>query len=250
MARVRTSRWVVAGLALAAAPAAAWAPETRVEIVDDAVRLMPESLRLALERQREALLRGMLEPMSDEDGPDHRPPWSAGRLDESVVDAVGRLQRSLAQQAGFVEIARGFGELAHFVSDAGFPPGATSEAGRRYTHFARFCEGARARFPLVFDGYSDAELATGDYRAFALRILRTAREDDRQLAIAYAAAGDPPDPAAFDDRSVPFAVGSLSYSRTVTDLARAWLAVWATAGGDVGRMPYLRPPAIPSAGGP
>jgi hypothetical protein len=76
MIGVRTSRWAVVWVALTAAPGLAWSPETRVAIADDAVRLMPESLRLALERQREALLRGVLEPMAGEDGLDHRPPWS------------------------------------------------------------------------------------------------------------------------------------------------------------------------------
>ena len=48
-------------------------------------------------------------------------------------------------------------------------------------------------------------------------------------------------PSAFDDRSVPFAIGSLSYSRTVTYIVRAWLAAWDGAHGDLGRTPYMRP---------
>ncbi len=39
-------------LALAVTPAAAWNPETRIRMIDEAVRLMPASLRLALERHR------------------------------------------------------------------------------------------------------------------------------------------------------------------------------------------------------
>jgi hypothetical protein len=68
-----------------------------------------------------------------------------------------------------------------------------------------------------------------------------ARDEDRELARAYSLAGDPPSPAAFDDRSIPFAVGSLAYSHTVTDIVRAWLAAWRLGGGDVGRTPYLEP---------
>ena len=47
-------------LTLSLPPALAWAPETRVRMVDEAVRLMPASLRKALESHRERLLRGML----------------------------------------------------------------------------------------------------------------------------------------------------------------------------------------------
>ena len=64
--------------------------------------------------------------------------------------------------------------------------------------------------------------------------------EDRELARAYAAAGDPPAAAAFDDRSIPFAVGSLSYSRAVNDIVRAWLTAWRMAGGDTGRTPYAK----------
>ena len=92
----------------------------------------------------------------------------------------------------------------------------------------------------MFYGHEEDGLARDDYRAFAAGVVRRASAEDRELARAYAAAGDPPDPAAFDDRSVPFAVGSLSYSHGVTDLVRVWLAVWRRAGGDMGRTPYVK----------
>ena len=75
----RALQWILTLLALTlATPCAAWEPDTRVRMVDEAVRLMPESLRLALTAHRRDLLIGMLEPMTTEDGPEHRPPWSDG----------------------------------------------------------------------------------------------------------------------------------------------------------------------------
>jgi hypothetical protein len=220
----------------------AWQPETRVRMVDEAVRLMPASLRLVLETRREMVLRGMLEPMTEEDGPAHRPPWHGGTLDAEVGLRAKALVDSVERTASFEQVARNFGELAHYVADSSFPPGASGQAGAaRYANFAAFCESRRERFPLVFYGHDDPDLDHGDFRAFALRILREARSEDVELARAYLEAGDPPAPAAFDDRSIPFAVGSLSYSRTVTYIVRAWLAAWGRADGDLGRTPYLRP---------
>ena len=100
------------------------------------------------------------------------------------------------------------------------------------------CESRLDRFPLVFYGHEDPHLADGDYRAFARSAMEHAADRDRDLARAYAAAGDPPNPMYFDDRSVPFAIGSLSYSRSITQVARLWLTAWERAGGDVGRTPY------------
>ena len=226
-------------LTLPPMPALGWAPETRVRMVDEAVRLMPLSLRKALEGQRQRLLHGMLAPMTNEGGPEHRPPWAAGRLEEELQRAAARLADTLRQPTAFGDVAERFGDLAHYVADAGFPPGASKEnEDQRYRHFSAFCESRRERFPLVFYGHEDAQLEAGGYRSFGLRVMQLASVNDRELARAYAAAGDPPDPAAFDDRSVPFAIGSLAYSQSITHIVRIWIDVWQRAGGDTGRTPY------------
>jgi hypothetical protein len=227
-------------LASWAAPVLAWSPETRVHMTDEAVRLMPASLRLALETHREPLLRGLLSPMTREDDPEHRPRWLQGTLDRAVEAEIVALAETLSGPASFAEIAERFGRVAHYVADAGFPPGVSDQggAGLRYAHFADFCEDRQERFPVVFYGHDDPDLDRGDFQAFALAVMDRARGEDAELERAYAAAGSPPNPAAFDDRSVPFAVGSLSFSRTFTDIVNVWLAVWKTAGGDMGRTPY------------
>jgi hypothetical protein len=43
----------------------------------------------------------------------------------------------------------------------------------------------------------------------------------------------------FDVRSLPFGIGSLSYSRSVSDTARLWLHLWKQAHGDLTGTPYL-----------
>lgn len=206
-------------------------------MIDDAVRLMPRSLRTVLESRREQLLRGMLAPLTDEDSASHRPPWGDGTLDGTLeAEALG-LVEALERPTGFDEIALRFGRLAHFVADSGFPPAMGSGDGRRYSHFAEFCKTRRERFLLVFYGHDD-DLAKRGYREYARGIMERARNDDRDLARAYVKAGDPPSAAAFDDRSVPFAVGSLSYSHSVTDIVRVWLTAWGQAHGDLGYTPY------------
>jgi hypothetical protein len=236
----RLRGWLLAGLACGS-PALAWAPEARVRQVEEAVRLLPASLRLALERHREALLRGALEPLQQEDQGDHLPPAAGGTLDRSLEREVAALLELLDAPSDFKAVARGFGRVAHYAADAGFPPGAAGPAGRqRYRHFADLCKSRSERFPVVFYGHDDPALAAGDFRGWSLSVMERARREDGALARAYAAAGDPPAAWAFDDRSVPFAVGSLAYSRTITDTARVWLALWQQAGGDTGRTPYRR----------
>jgi hypothetical protein len=220
-------------------PADAWAPETRVRMTEAALKLMPASLQLALESHREALLRGALEPLTREDDPEHRPPWAGGTIDAKLVSEVHALVALLADPKSFKEIAGRFGAVAHYAADSGFPPGMTdTEGAGHYRHFANFCESRRERFPWVFYGHDDADLQNFDYAAWVRATMQRARVEDRGLSRAYKAAGDPPHPSAFDDRSIPFAIASISYSKTVTDIARIWIAAWAEAGGDMGYTPY------------
>jgi hypothetical protein len=226
-----------------ARPASAWTPETRIAIADEAVRLMPPSLRLVLERHRQDVIRGAIEPLAHEDDRGHLAPDNDGTLDRSVASAAEDLVRSIDGAQPIRQIAYRFGLLAHFVSDAGFPPGVGAPGiGRRYADFAKFCETRRARFPLVFYGHEDPYLAHGEFAAFARGAIARARVDGEALARAYTDAGTPPAPAAFDDRSVPFAIGSLSYSHSVTDVVRAWLAAWGGAHGDMTGTPYGKAP--------
>lgn len=218
--------------------ASAWTGPTRVRMVDDAIKLLPPTLRQVLEKRRKELLKGMLDPMTREDAGAHRPPWDRGTLDRSVDEASKALVASVGKES-FREVARRFGTLAHFVADAGFPPGAGGSGDeRRYAHFGAFCQSRRDRFPLVFYGHDGAALARRDPRGFTVSVLERARGEDRTLAQAYAAASSWDDPVAFDDRSVPFAIASLAYSHTVTDIVQSWLAAWELSHGDMGGTPY------------
>lgn len=234
---------LAAAVATLASPGFAWTAGTRVRMVDDALKLMPPTLRKVLEARRDDVLAGMLTPMITEDAPPHRPPWDGGTLEGSVDAAARELVQGADGRVSFHEVAKRFGKLAHFVADAGFPPGAAGAPGAaRYAHFGAFCETRRGRFPLVFYGHDNPALARGDYKAFTLGVLDRARAEDANLARAYAAAPSWDDPASFDDRSVPFAVASLAYSHSVTDIVQAWVAAWRQCHGDLGGTPYLGAP--------
>jgi hypothetical protein len=207
-------------------------------MVDDAIKMMPPSLRKVLEKRRSDVRRGMLEPMTLEDSPSHRPPWDGGDLPGSVDASRRDLVSGVEAHVSFRDVARRFGVLAHFVVDAGFPPAAAGAGGAtRYAHFAVLCETRRPRFPLVFYGHRNDALSNDDFKGFTLRILERARAEDANLARAYAQAPSWSDAASFDDRSVPFAIASLSYSRSVTDIVQAWLAAWRDCHGDLAGTP-------------
>jgi hypothetical protein len=156
-----------------------------------------------------------------------------------VKGAATDLVSGADTRVAFNDLARRFGLLAHYVADAGFPPAASGADGSaRYAHFGALCETRRPRFPLVFYGHGSESLELEDFPAFTLRILERARTEDANLARAYTAARGEDDAAAFDDRSVPFAIASLSYSHAVTDIVQAWLGAWRACHGDLSGTPY------------
>lgn len=224
---------VVALVAAVVCPAAsAWSPNTRLRMVDDAIHLMPESLQALMVQHRREAMRGMLAPLTDEDGPTHRPSSDGGTLEAEIEARRRAVTAAVDQQLPFDEVVARFGALAHFVADAGFPPTAGADGDdARYAHFSSLIDTKLGKIRFVFYGHEDGFSTAA--------ILDRARQDDERLAAAYAAAGDNPHPGAFDDRSVPFALAALSYSRTVTDIVHAWLDAWTSAHGDTARTPYL-----------
>ena len=198
---------------LAAGPVVAWTPETRVQMAGEAIKFMPQSLRMALEKHRRSVMRGVLQPMVHEDGPVHQAPWLDGTLDQQVEFEANALIAALGTQNPFERVAERFGRLSHFVMDATFPPGVGDEGGPRYADFASYCEVKLEKFPLVFYGHEDEALDKGDFRQFARRAMDNARAEDSELSRAYVKSGDRPGVEIFDDRSIPFAVGSLHLAK-------------------------------------
>src|SRR5262245_35821009 len=105
-ADMRALRVVVPLVAVLALPqdALAWTAPTRVRMVDDALKLLPPTLRKVLENRRKEVLRGMLLPMTGEDAAGHRPPWDRGSLDASIDDATKELVASVGTDS-FDEVA-------------------------------------------------------------------------------------------------------------------------------------------------
>ena len=170
----------------------AWTAATRVVMIDDAIKLMPPSLRSVLEHRRNDVRRGMLEPMTQEDTPAHRPP--VGRREprrppSMAPPAISFRARRPACRSTTSLAASACSRISSRTPDSPRrPPGAPGAS--RYAHFAGFCETRRSRFPLVFYGHDNAALAKSDFKSFTADVLDRARAEDANLARLYAEASD------------------------------------------------------------
>lgn len=211
----------------------AFSSDGRSKITEDALRLAPPALGRQLARHRPSLLRGARTAPTA---------GSVGDAGERIAKDVDRIVGMIDTHKPFRRISEALGRLAGVVAALNNPLWGESvaERSRDAATFSGFFADRMDRFPLVFVGYDGFPLDQRDISGFPAAI-RARYEGDREtLHRAY----HPPDgrpvvPADFDDRSVPFAIASLAYSRAVNDVAHVWIHVWRRANGDLAGTPYL-----------
>ena len=223
---------IAALLFAAAAPSLAFEADGRAKVAVDALRLAPPALARQLRRHEGSLLHGARsQPPAD---------LAAARalLERDALETVSLVNG----HKPFRKVAETLGRIAGAITSLNNPLwGETDEARcRDGAEFANYFQDRMNRFPLVFNGYSDPSLQSGNVGGFVDGI-RARYGRDREILIAayHPPHGRPVLPADFDDRSVPFAVASLAYSSAVTDTAHLWIHIWRLANGDLSGTPYL-----------
>lgn len=221
---------LAAALALAAPdPAAAWTARTRAAIAWEGGRLAPPDLARQIDRHRADYLAGVEAGLPDAAPGAARAP--AGRLALVIDGAVAAIQ----QHRPFAEIVGRLGTVARLLADANDPLAAGDadpEELRYAADYGRYLETAEPRFPLVFYGLRpEARGAAADGSRLAAASLARARGLYAVIGLEYRRIGFASGVGRFDDRSTAFAVGSLSFSHAVTDLASVLRAIWLRAGG-------------------
>jgi len=228
---------------LTATPAFAWTDATRLRMVEDALKLTPPALVSLLERYRSDLVRGMVDPSLEESSEEHRQRTSG------VYGMAARMIASRSAQAvavigqpGRLKIAvYTLGNVAHYIADVNFPlndgegpPGDPNF----YSSYQQYVEKILGRFPVVLDRKPSEELRENRLEDFGRAVALRASSYIPSIRAAYTAEGKPKSASAFDERSLPFGVASLSYSRAVNDIANVWGHIWREAGGDMKDLPF------------
>jgi len=241
---------LIATFCCASGLASAWTTATELRVAREAVRLMPLALKTILEVRGAELAAGVREGAFQEGSPEHtlnpgqRGPTAATRLETITSEIVAMIDGHVP----FATVARRMGVAAHIVCDLNNPLHVSAEdpgEARYALDYAQYVETNLGKFPLVFYGWANANLDApvgsrrGGVAAFAAETAQRARSYYAPIGRAYDPAATSPLTERFDVRSLPFGVGSLSYSNSVTDTARLWLHIWKRAHGDLRGTPYL-----------
>lgn len=221
--------------AAASAPAAAWTPKTQVTIATEAARLAPPDLWRQIDRHRMRLEEGAVAPFEDAEAGKHfKNPDGSGSLDRVIAGEVDRAIRSIETLRPFEEIVFRLGVVSHYVADAEYPLNASAadpEEGRYFADYARYLELVEPRLPAIFYGLRPGFEAQPDASLLVAGIFGRSRALYPLVGREYRRIGFASGIDRFDDRSTAFGVGSLAFSRAVSDVGLVMRYIWIRAGG-------------------
>ncbi len=243
-----TRSLALALVACALAPhAEAWPADLSQRIARDALKLAPRSLvELFLENEAEifADARSSKMPALDLVYRD----LAKGRLGEDTREALNRefAERSKALQGkdfrGAVIALGATYRLAVDLADPAVGSGLGSDArgGAIRREFYSFVTTNVEKIPVVVVRPESMRLALQGLPGFLDEVATRTPPQTLMLREEAQEAGRVLRAAEIDFRSPVFAVGSTAYSRSVSAVAATWIAIWRSAGGDMGRQKPAR----------
>ncbi len=235
---------IVAALAAGSLPAYAWTARVEEMVAREALRLMPASLRAVILPHVGELETGLRDAAASAGQPGHElvPDQKGDTAASRLADLARRIPAMVDDHQPFSRVAYEMGALAHYVCDLNNPLNVSNAdpiEARYAADYDAFVEDRIEKFRLVFYGWDDPDLKKDDVAAAARTIATRSRRYYRHISSTYSPQNKTPLAQRFDDRSLPFGIGSLSYSRSVSDTARFWLHAWKKANGDLTGTPYL-----------
>jgi hypothetical protein len=214
--------------------ARAWTPETQLAIAAEARKLVPRDLARQIAKHEAAFARGAVAPFEDKDPLRHMRNPTDGVLDRVILRETENAIRLLREHRPFSEVVFRLGVVSHYVADANNPLNTAASDPREGAYFAdylRYLETAEPRFAAVFYGISTDLESSRDLQRLLSRTLARGRDLYPSIGREYRRIGFGSGRRGFDDRSTAFAVGALSFSHAITDIARVLRYIWLQAGG-------------------
>ncbi len=201
----------------------AWTENVYRGILADAVALMPENIQLVVVRYQKELIRGVHEPWK---GFTNR----AQHID-AVIKETKRAVRMLTKNKSYRDAVRIMGHIAKLVAVLNHPLGPYYSVDNPVwpTDYDIYIEKNRRNFRIRWSGIrnrpGNADELSRLLEASDRKTMKTSR------ILIDILRKNKKDIAAYDVRSIPFGVASMTYSRAVSTTALSWLYLWDQAGG-------------------
>jgi hypothetical protein len=224
-------------------PALAWTPSARRKMAEDAARLVPPSLQRLLKRYRRDLGRGLAVRGPESKVGHFEHPGGEGGLVESAAEEMRVALAALQGGEPLRSVATRFGRVAHLVGDLDDPLVTSQnhpQEPRFAPEYARYVESILPKIRLTLEKRQPLGVDADSLRAWAEESVAWSRQFYDPLGRSFWVDDALVAAEKFDERSIPFGIGSLTYARAVNDIAVAWMTLWRAGGGDASGALYDR----------
>jgi len=239
----------------AATTACGWPRPVQRRVLEQATRLMPPSLAHILRRHERALRQGAEAERRRQPALLHAQGLEPGDgAAERLAASLARITALFDAHAPLNRIAWEMGAASHLVTDLSNPFRTAPRDDDAALFEDRFLDYLASHLPhlrVVFTTYHDPLLEGGQVTEYGRQLAARSRSYLDDVVGAFRRFDASGDPAYLDERSVPFGVASLAYSRSAMDTARVWLQAWRQAHGDLTDLPFSLTdpdPATPPTG--
>ena len=208
-----------------------WTPNIYHSICLNATKLMPASLRGIMHIHKQEMLRGTqqssLEP---------------SKITQRIEKEANHIISMIKEQRKFSQICQHFGHLCLLASDLNNPLYISENDPAEHLYRDNFLHLTNLNlhyFVLTFDGYKHSLLDQNKLKEYINNTRAQSEELYPYFHQFMLINGYPLEASAFDERSIPFALASLCYCRSIETTANLWLYCWKRANGDLSETPFL-----------
>ena len=201
----------------------AWTENTYLAIVSDSVRLMPENLRMILMKYQEELLKGVMTGV-----PAHS---NLSELIEYIEKESSAGIGSIKTQKNYRQAVCSLGKIARTIAFMNLPLNRQDQPASLHwlTDYDIFLEKNRENFRIRWPGIEKRPFSSKQLRQLLLDCSTRRNQGANLLKETFQKDQIPI--GSYDVRSIPFGVGSISYSNAVSNTALSWLFIWDHVGG-------------------
>ncbi|MBN1551837.1 hypothetical protein JW979_10225 [bacterium] len=201
----------------------AWTHGSYMCIVSDAKHLMPENLQQLMDRFQSQLIRGVQE--TDE---------TYLNRDDIVKEILSESEKgitSIKKNKSYDQAVWRMGKIAKYIANLNHPLMHTSAAENItwMTDYDIFLEKNHAHFRIRWPGQSRRPRSSTQLDHLLLESVDKTDKVSQILVKTLQTENIPINQ--YDVRSIPFGVGSISYSHAVSNTAMSWLYIWDQCGG-------------------
>ncbi len=220
---------------IGAGPGYAWSPKTQLAIAQYAASFAPPDFERQIERHNNQFKQGVVAPFQNGEAARHnKNSDGSGLLDQVIVVQAEAVIKAIRSHQPFADIVYKVGVLSHYLADSNNPLSTSSadeQEPRYYADFLTYLETAYPRFSVVFYPMPDELRTSTDLPKMVADTLHRGRSMYPMIGREYQRIGGFNGTRLFDDRSTAFGIGSVAFSRAVSDIATVLRYVWIRSGG-------------------